>query len=258
MSDKYQVTRFRAHQLQTLRNLTIHSPGIVQILTGSKRLFYKNKSVDLAASTLLLTSASTSLSFENLPQNGYFESRMFSLYCLPTEEMLVLSQSTIRGFDTPTLKRSKCIDVTLQALSSYDLTSVSEETQTHLLMGLYQQLAEQGALHHLFPDAYTSFSQELARYLSDSPEYDHSLESVAKNFATSRATLIRRLKQEGMRYRDLLAEVRLNHALELIQDGTFNIALLAQSCGYQSESRFSQRFRKKFGVSPREYIRTLS
>ncbi len=43
----------------------------------------------------------------------------------------------------------------------------------------------------------------------------------------SRATLIRRLKQEGTQYREVLAEVRLNHALFLIQNGSYNVALLA-------------------------------
>ena len=55
----------------------------------------------------------------------------------------------------------------------------------------------------------------------------------------SRATLIRKLKLEGMQYREVLAEVRLSHALYLMQNGEQNVTMLAQSCGYQSEGRFS-------------------
>ena len=73
----------------------------------------------------------------------------------------------------------------------------------------------------------------------------------------SRATLIRKLKLEGMQYREVLAEVRLSHALYLMQNGQQNVAMLAQSCGYQSEGRFSQRFKGKFGLSPSEYIKTV-
>ncbi|MDF5306862.1 AraC family transcriptional regulator, partial [Vibrio parahaemolyticus] len=35
-------------------------------------------------------------------------------------------------------------------------------------------------------------------------------------------------------------------------------ALLAQLCGYQSEGRFSQRFKGKFGLTPSEYIKTVA
>ncbi|WP_133160151.1 helix-turn-helix transcriptional regulator, partial [Vibrio cyclitrophicus] len=89
------------------------------------------------------------------------------------------------------------------------------------------------------------------------PDEKHPLESVAERFAMSRATLIRKLKLEGMQYREVLAEVRLSHALYLMQNGQQNVAVLAQSCGYQSEGRFSQRFKGKFGLSPSEYIKTV-
>ncbi|MCV5948753.1 helix-turn-helix domain-containing protein, partial [Escherichia coli] len=58
-------------------------------------------------------------------------------------------------------------------------------------------------------------------------------------------------------YREVLAEVRLNDALYLMQNGSYNDALLAQLCNYQSEGRFSQRFKSKFGLTPSEYIKTV-
>jgi len=255
----YQVTTYRAKQLQALRNVKVHSPCIVQILSGSKRLFYKNSSMDLSPSTLLLCSASSSLSFENLPQNGHFQSRVFSIHCLPEAHMLENSKTYGQHqIGPPVLASSKSIAITLDALNAFDSANISEATQTYWLMGLYQQLAELGALHHLFPEHTVSFSHQLAKYLADSPAEEHSLESVAANFATSRATLIRRLKQENIRYRDLLAEVRLNHALSLIQSGIIDLTMLSDMCGYKSESRFSQRFHGKFGVTPKQYIRSLT
>ncbi len=52
--------------------------------------------------------------------------------------------------------------------------------------------------------------------------------------------------------------MRLSHALYLMLNGQHNVTMLAQSCGYQSEGRFSQRFKGKFGLSPSEYIKTVA
>ena len=42
-----------------------------------------------------------------------------------------------------------------------------------------------------------------------------------------------------------------------MQNGHYNVAMLAQLCGYQSEGRFSQRFKGKFGLTPSDYIKTV-
>ncbi|OQQ06013.1 AraC family transcriptional regulator [Vibrio campbellii] len=257
MGHQYQITIFRAEQLQKLRNVRIHSPSIIQIITGSKRLFWKESALDISHSELLLCEASASLSFENLPQKGKFLSRMFSFHCVPTDAMLELSMRVGTGDESPRLAADNALHETLNALYAFEQHGMSKETQTFWVMGLYQQLAERGALHHLFVSSNITFSQKLSRYLSFSPGEEHSLEEAAERFAMSRATMIRKLKQEGTQYREVLAEVRLNHALYLMQNGHYNVAMLAQLCGYQSEGRFSQRFKGKFGLTPSDYIKTV-
>ncbi|MCC4784095.1 AraC family transcriptional regulator [Vibrio splendidus] len=258
MNHQYQVTTFRAEQLQKLRNVRILSPSIIQIITGSKRLFWKESPFDLSHSQLLLCEASASLSFENLPHKGRFLSRVFSFHYQPTQAMLELSEERASSESLPTVDADRALQESLNALFSFDVQSMSKETQQFWLLGLYQQLAEKGALHQLFVSANASFSQKLSHYLSRSPDEKHPLEAVAEHFAMSRATLIRKLKHEGKQYREVLAEVRLSHALYLMQHGQQNVAMLAQSCGYQSEGRFSQRFKGKFGLTPSDYIKTVT
>lgn len=257
MNHHYQVTPFSARQSQKLRNVRIHSPCLVQILTGSKRLYWRETAVELSAAQLLICEPGASLSFENLPHKGAFSSRMFSFHCLPERSMLELSRQRADTGRSEVVGLDSALRETLHALAGFNLDEMSLATQTYWLMGLYQQLAERGALHRLIPDSELSFSQKLSRYLALTPSQDHPLENVAERFAVSRATLIRKLKQEGTQYREILAEVRLNHALGLMQKGDHNVALLAQLCGYQSEGRFSQRFKAKFGLTPHEYIKTL-
>ncbi|MBW3694551.1 AraC family transcriptional regulator [Vibrio sp. T187] len=258
MNHQYQVNVFRAEQLQKLRNVRIHSPSIIQIISGSKRLYWRESTIDFSSSQLLLCEASASLTFENLPQNGRFMSRMFSFHYFPCESMLELSLSNASDTRTLLVSKDDTTDEILKALLSFNLDSMSKDTQVFWLKGLYQNLAERGVLHLLFPSSNITFSQRLSHYLSKSPSDDHPLEETAGQFAMSRATLIRKLKQEGTQYREVLAEVRLSHALSLMQSGCHNVAALAKSCGYQSEGRFSLRFKGKFGVTPRHYIQTFS
>jgi AraC-like DNA-binding protein len=172
--------------------------------------------------------------------------------------MLELSEKNPNASDLPTVGADRSLQDSLNALFTFDRQSMSETTQQFWLQGLYQQLAEKGVLHRLFTSSNVSFSQKLSHYFSHSPDEKHPLEDVAERFAMSRATLIRKLKLEGMQYREVLAEVRLSHALFLMQNGQQNVTMLAQSCGYQSEGRFSQRFKGKFGLSPSEYIKTVA
>ncbi|MFM2587411.1 helix-turn-helix transcriptional regulator [Vibrio sp. TBV020] len=259
MNRQYHVTTFRADQLQKLRNVRVHSPTIIQIVLGSKRLFWRDSTLDLSNSQLLLCEASASLSFENLPHKGRFLSRVFSFQCMPSNTMLELSKerSSLARHDI-VIDSNKMLEDTLNALFSFDQDLMSAETQTFWVMGLYQQLAEQGMLHQLFANSNTTFTHTLSRYLSRNPGKKHALDDVAQRFAMSRATLIRKLKREGTQYKEVLAEVRFGHALSLMQSGERNVASLALSCGYQSEGRFSQRFRDKFGLTPSEYLRTVA
>ncbi|CAH6839367.1 hypothetical protein VCHA28O22_10319 [Vibrio chagasii] len=99
-----------------------------------------------------------------------------------------------------------------------------------------------------------SLYQHLSHYFARLPSDKHALDEVAQQFAMSRATMIRKLKREGTQFREVLTEVRLAHAFYLIQSGYSNIAQLALVCGYQSEGRFSQRFKDNFT----DYFRTIT
>jgi AraC-like DNA-binding protein len=257
MGHQLQITTFRAEQLQRLRNVTIHSPSLVQILSGNKQLFWKESTITLSHSTLLLCHARLSLNFANLPVKGAFVSRMFSFYGQPSEGVLALNDDHRSTVESPILTCDKGLEDTLNALASLNLSAMSEQVQNDWQRPLFQQLAEKGILHLLFPQKDVPLSLRLSQYLSQSPSDDHRLDDVAARFAMSRATLIRKLKIEGTRYRELLAEVRFSHALYLMQAQRWSVIQLAHMCGYQSAERFSLRFRSKYGLSPRDYMRTV-
>ncbi|KJR23120.1 AraC family transcriptional regulator, partial [Vibrio parahaemolyticus] len=125
--------------------------------------------------------------------------------------------------NVPAVETDKALQATMNALYSFEQESLSGAKQRYWVVGLYQQLAERGLVHRLFTSSSASFSEKLSRYLSRSPGDEHPMERVAERFAMSRATMIRKLKQEGPQYREVLAEVRLHHALYLMQNGAYNV-----------------------------------
>jgi AraC-like DNA-binding protein len=66
----------------------------------------------------------------------------------------------------------------------------------------------------------------------------------------SEATLRRRLAEKSETLSGILLDLRMSAALSLLQATEDSIAQVALSVGYESPSRFAQRFRERFGFSP--------
>lgn len=73
---------------------------------------------------------------------------------------------------------------------------------------------------------------------------------LAHSLAMSEATFRRRLTAQGQSFNDLLIDVRMTAALTLLQVTDRPIAEIAYRVGYESASRFSVRFKQRFGFSP--------
>ncbi|NJS40275.1 MAG: helix-turn-helix domain-containing protein [Rhodobacteraceae bacterium] len=73
---------------------------------------------------------------------------------------------------------------------------------------------------------------------------------VARAHGLSEATLRRHLAEEGAGLSALLADMRMNRALGLLQATDLPVQEIAFQVGYASPSRFALRFRARFGLAP--------
>lgn len=92
----------------------------------------------------------------------------------------------------------------------------------------------------------------LRRLIHDDPAHEWSIEEVARRARSSPATLRRHLASERMKFRDVLQDVRMSHALAILQNTDTSIVSVASAVGYDSASRFAARFRARFGYLPSE------
>lgn len=101
-----------------------------------------------------------------------------------------------------------------------------------------------------------TLTQRVQRRLADCQGRFPSLDEVANEQAMSARTLIRRLKDEGTSYQQLLDAVREELACWLLLQTTMSVEAIAERLGYGDPSNFSRTFRRWMGMTPREFRAT--
>ncbi len=80
------------------------------------------------------------------------------------------------------------------------------------------------------------------------------VEQMAAEVNLSRAQLFRKLKAiTGLSPNEFINDIRLEKAAALIRAKADILTQIGYSVGYNEQSYFAKRFRKKFGVSPKEF-----
>lgn len=80
------------------------------------------------------------------------------------------------------------------------------------------------------------------------------IESIAKELGMSRSTFFKRMKSlTGMAPKDYVKERRLSHAVDLLKTTDLPIQDVAFHCGFSDTGYFGKCFRKRFGMTPREF-----
>ena len=75
---------------------------------------------------------------------------------------------------------------------------------------------------------------------------------VCRALTVSESALRRNLHGEGTSFSDLLEQARLVAGLALLQETAQPVSQVAAAVGYQSQSRFTERFKQRFGLTPRQ------
>jgi signal transduction histidine kinase/DNA-binding response OmpR family regulator len=116
-------------------------------------------------------------------------------------------------------------------------------------------LAEPAALPTAEPSMDEKFLARVRRvveaHMSDN---SFGVEAMAQEVHLSRAQLFRKLKAiANVSPNEFINEMRLQKAAELIRLRVDGLTQISYQVGYNEQSYFAKRFRKKFGVTPSEY-----
>ena len=248
-----QLNHYFGIRQQPLRRVLIYAPTLIWVQQGRKQLWWREQRLSFDKESWLLIPAGHRLTFVNQPEQGSFRSQALTLLAPPPAEWL--AESTLDLLKPPAIRVTSALAFCFDLVTTMAQRQLCETAQTQLLQGFYGELREAGGLGLLFPATTMTLGERLARYLSVEPGLDHRLETVATHFAMSRASLVRKLAAEGRSFRQVLTQVRLGHALSLLQQGLTPLQT-ALACGYDSPGRFAARFKEEFGLTPHQYLRT--
>lgn len=94
------------------------------------------------------------------------------------------------------------------------------------------------------------------RYAREAPAVAATLRAAAAHAGISVRGLQYRCKARlGRRFHDVVLDLRLQRARQLLIESNLNVSEIAQACGLGAVAQFSRAFRKRFGAAPTQFRR---
>jgi AraC-like DNA-binding protein len=129
-----------------------------------------------------------------------------------------------------------------KALLSLPNLMSDEQTRAAVIVSAERELAlRQGG---------SDFVAQIRRRLSEQQGCYPSVRAMAHEFSMSPRTLLRKLKQDGVTYQELLDEARKEAAEWYLLKTHLRVEGIAERLGYVDASGFNRAFRRWFGKSP--------
>jgi signal transduction histidine kinase/DNA-binding response OmpR family regulator len=86
---------------------------------------------------------------------------------------------------------------------------------------------------------------------------DFNIDAIASSLNLSRSAFFKKLKSiTGLAPVDLVKDIRLNKAVELMKKTDMSISEIAFAVGFKDAGYFGKCFKKKYKLSPRDYLNT--
>jgi AraC-like DNA-binding protein len=98
-----------------------------------------------------------------------------------------------------------------------------------------------------------SIREQIQTQLAHANNFHLTREEAAQKLCMSSRTLARHLQQSGYNWRELIAELRIEKAKQLLLNESLSILDVAEQVGFSSSSSLSLAFSRATGISPRKF-----
>ncbi|MGA8884845.1 MAG: AraC family transcriptional regulator [Acinetobacter sp.] len=242
---------YSSYKVQKITNVPILKPLLIFILSGTKQLG-KSDSIECQSGSFIFLSNSPRIDMRNIPlQDEYFA------------VLIDFDHDDFSELPKMPLPSTKFFQGEINSLLSSALCQFMEMSTiapSHVMKRRKREILE--IIYH---SGYTdvcnivkspNLSEKVQSLISKDFSCDWSVELIASNLFMSASTLRRKLKSEGNTIQDIRNRARLGYGLHLLQSTQLHIGNIAEQCGYQSQSRFTDQFKLLFGMTPREIRKT--
>ena len=100
------------------------------------------------------------------------------------------------------------------------------------------------------------FIEDVSRIIEENIDNsDFNIDIIASTLNISRSAFFKKMKSiTGLAPVDFVKEIRLSKSVELIKTTDMSISEIAFAVGFNDSGYFGKCFKKKFKLSPREYV----
>jgi len=254
---------FRCYKPQKLRHVSFNQPTLLMVVRGHKQVKINDKNLIIEKGELLLLPPGTTIWIGNFPDRQ--EEIYLGLGFRFDEEALkhfrLIYGSSLEKWDISPQWHTKVPDSISTALMQVvDLGhrgSTDHQLVQHRQVELLLLLAQEGLIGNILLGEHPSWKQRVSQLLIIEPARAWQLKEVCTRLGVSESSLRRKLQFEETGFRELLEEARLTQGLSLLLESKQSIGQISDAVGYQSQSRFGERFKRHFGMTPTELRRTL-
>ncbi|KQZ45041.1 helix-turn-helix transcriptional regulator [Duganella sp. Root1480D1] len=236
---------------QKIVNVPIIKPMLICVLDGRKKLGSLGE-IDCPTGSFVILSNHPSITMRNIPGDTEYlalivEFDYDDFNCLPPKQ--ARTAPFVQG------EIGAAFEKTLQQFvewSAFAPPSMWAIRRQEILQLLYHLGHEQVSAVIEPP----SLSHKLYAIISADIANDVNADMLASQLAVSESTLRRKLAAEGTTLQAIKDRARLGFGLHLVQTTFDPIGRVAERCGYQSQSRFTDKFKQFFGLTPSELRKT--
>ena len=248
----------RCRTKQTLTQMSFGVPTVLLPVVGTKTVIIEDSEFICKPGQLLMLPEGVSFDVENAPDRT--AARYVGLGIrFDVETIKLFHQLYAKQFEiwdlTPHWRISghaKLITAVTSWMSWMQKFPTEPMQARHRMIELLLLFAQQGCVGNLVLKQYKSWRHRLKELFLRDASKAWRMAGVCKQLGVSESTLRRHLAAESIGFRELLEEVRLEHGMGLVMESDVLISQISLACGYTSQSRFSERFKMRFSMSPTE------
>ncbi len=232
------------------QRLFLQQSLIILVRRGSKSIVVDGKCLSAEEGGVIALSAGVFADFTNIPDTeGIYEAEVFSFYIeeLQASDFSMCNLMRFGSF-VPPHAFADSIASARNVLSGHEKVPrlIAQNRIRELL--LWTRSFGIG----LQDSTPISLPLRVRQVVGREPSFHWKVSDIATQLAMSEPTMRRQLAAEGTRASEIITDVRLTHALGMLQATRASINQISLESGYESPSKFAARFRARFGVSPNE------
>lgn len=241
---------------QTIAKMVFNKPALLLVVSGSKEILLPNKRYLAKAGEFLIVPADTEFWIGKYPDEvtGIYQGLGFRFDIETIQEFQRSFGQGLESWNLAPHWHAPASEAALEWVAQWLEWSrkypVSVQVQRHRLVELLLLFAQAGLAGNMLVSRSPSWRQRVSQMLGVDPARTWRCGEICKVLGVSESAMRRRLQLEGANFRDLLEEVRLMSGLTMVQETRMTICQVADAVGYQSQSRFTDRFKERFGVTP--------